>query len=73
MKSPKDFGHEGYEHQFEENSSKFSDTISKGLNGLRTLIKENPKAVLGTALGIGLLVGLIVASKGKNEKTNQKQ
>lgn len=73
MKSPKDFSNEGYEHQFDEQSSKFSDTINKGLNGLRNLIRENPKAVLGTALGIGLLVGLIVASKGKNEKADSKQ
>ncbi len=46
-------------------------TVNNSLNGLRKMIKDNPKVVLGTALAIGLLVGLMVGGSKNNSSEKQ--
>lgn len=50
------------------NTETMMNTINNGLNGIREIIVKNPKVVLGVALGVGILVGLMAG--GKKETTS---
>lgn len=50
------------------NTETIMNTINNGLNGIREVIVKNPKVVLGVALGVGILVGLMAG--GKKETTS---
>lgn len=63
--------HEDAHHQSDINVETIYGTVNNSLNGLRKMIKDNPKVVLGTALAIGLLVGLMVGGNKNNSSEKQ--
>jgi len=59
------------QHESDINVETIYGTVNNSLNGLRKMIKDNPKVVLGTALAIGLLVGLMVGGSKNNSSEKQ--
>lgn len=57
------------QHPSDINLETMYGTVNNSLNGLRKMISENPKVVLGVAFGVGLLVGLIAG--GKKDSTEK--
>ena len=55
--------------QKEINAETIMTTVNNSFDGLRKIILENPKVVLGVAFGVGLLVGFMAGGK-KEQKSD---